>query len=378
MLHQVFVTQPAGGINYLTLFQEAFGNATIKRCDAAVAYVTRSGVLALDKACREYSPKGWPRMKKRWLVGIDYCRTEPVALEMLLAFPNSDVRVHAGIEVVARKLCTPVLPFHPKTYILHGPKNTIGAICGSGNLSGNGLTKGHEVGNLMITANPMSAEERVIQGICRHLNAWFINSWKNATLIKSVFKAYQAVYEAADHLRAPTPTDDDSSDTRTLEIAPCNRHALGPDDLRKLRACKSLWIEAGNLHHNRGKDASGQWKPGNQLMLTRMTRVFFGFPARDLPTDSAVGDITISFRNRTRPDCSLRFSNNSMDVLTLPVPGDGGPAKYDQENLLFRKEKGGGFVLSIGDARKKRIWIRKSKAIDGYHRMTSGRQWGVF
>lgn len=378
MLYQTFVTQPGNGIDYLRLFREAFDRGSLTRIDAAIAYATRNGVRAIDEACLAYNETAWKRMKKRWLVGIDYCRTEPIALEMLGRLPNSKVRIHAGKQVVSRKLCTPILPYHPKTYILYG-RRTIGTICGSGNLSGNGLTKGHEIGSLMITTNPTTEAEKLVADICEHVSSWFRETWRSAATVPAIFQQYEKVYEASEHLRAPSPTDDDCSDTKSTEHEYGGRRALSPDDLRRLRACKRMWIEAGNLHHNRGKKADGSWKPGNQLMLTPLTRVFFGFRANDLDRDSAVGHVAITFDRTTRPDCSLRFSNNAMDVLTLPVPGNGGPASYDKKNLLFQKQPDGTILLTIGTLEEKSRWIEASRAIEGYHQMTgSGRQWGVF
>ena len=48
MLFQMFVSQPAGGVNYLRLFEEAFERATIKKFEVAVAYATLGGVSELD------------------------------------------------------------------------------------------------------------------------------------------------------------------------------------------------------------------------------------------------------------------------------------------------------------------------------------------
>jgi hypothetical protein len=373
MVHQSFVTQPARGINYLTLFKTAFDRMPISALDAAVAYATTNGARDMDKACRDYAGRAWVGIQKRWLVGIDYCRTEPMALEILRDLPNSEVRIHAGRQVVARKLCTPILPFHPKTFLLRG-RGAVAAICGSGNLSRNGLTKGHEVGNVILATGQVTSKERLVWDACRHLRQWFDNAWQRAATVDTVLPEYESVHEANEHLRSPSPTDDDCSDTSTLEASHSGNRALSPEDLRRLRVCKRLWIEAGNLHHNRGKN-----RPGNQLMLTPMTRVFFGFSATDLERDSSVGDVAVTYAGHTRRDCSLRFSNNAMDVLTLPVPSKGGPERYDKKNLLFTKRADGTVTLTIGTCAERDEWVKKSKAIGGYHQMTrSGRQWGVF
>jgi len=368
MLYQSFVSQPAGGVNYLSLFGRAFERVSIERLDAAVAYATTGGVAALDSACRQFDQAQWHAMQKRWLVALDYCRTEPLAIRKLQELPNSTVRIHAGTEVVQRKQCTPVLPFHPKVYLLHGP-TMIGAVCGSGNLSRNGLTKGHEVGNLMLTRAPENAAENLVRDICTELANWYTNTWAASDDVAAIWNAYQKAYEK--RLRAPTPTEDDAGTTQTLATG--RRHALDPDDLRRLRASGHLWIEAGTLTKNRGPD-----KPGNQLMMTPMTRVFFGFPPRDLPKDTPIGNVAITYAGQTRTDCSLVFSNNSMDKLTLPVPNDGGPSTYDQKNLLFEKQSDGTFVLTLGTNTTKARWVRASKLAGGHRVMTSGREWGVF
>jgi hypothetical protein len=113
-------------------------------------------------------------------------------------------------------------------------------------------------------------------------------------------------------------------------------------------------------------------------MLSPMTRVFFGFPAEDLDRDTFIGHVAIEYGGRLRGDCSLRFSNNSMDVLGLPVPGTEGPPKYDQETLMFERRADNTFELTLGNASQVRQWQQKSAAIDADYRMSSGRRWGVF
>ena len=166
----------------------------------------------------------------------------------------------------------------------------------------------------------------------------------------------------------PAPTEDDAAP----ESAGARRQ-LTPGQLRKLKVCRHLWIQVGNLHFNRGPG-----RPGNQLMLKRNTRVFFGFPASDLEPDTALGHVAIEYAGNVRYDCSLRFSNNSMDVLTLPVPRVEGPAAYDQETICFERTGVRQFRLVLGAHRDVTRWKRKSKEIGGFLRMNSGREWGVF
>ena len=371
MLHQNYVTQPIGGINYLSLFESALDHRPYDGFDVAVAYATVSGVKELTKACRELAGQDWERMQKRWLIGIDYCRTEPLAIRMLQAENQSTVKIHEGLRVVGRRNCTPILPFHPKAFLFRANDATA-VVSGSGNLSRNGLTRGHEVGSLLIVRDPSNAAERNAGNLCTEMRNWFDGLWTPASSASQVLSRYETVFESTDNLKSPVPTDDDAGDADWLSSA-AQRGALSARQLRQLRVCKRLWIEAGVLTKNRGPKL-----PGNQLMMSRMTRVFFGFSSTDLPRDSTVGYVSISYSNHQRHDCSLRFSNNSMDVLGLPIPDDGGPRSYDNECLRFERLSTGGFEVTIGSAAEIARWKRASATIDGLHEMRSGRQWGVY
>lgn len=371
MLYQQYVTQPVGGINYLSLFDAALQRGPFDAVDIAVAYATANGVRELTRRCRDTAGQDWDQIQKRWLVGIDYCRTEPIAIEMLNNERNSFVKIHDGRAVVLRRKCTPLLPFHPKTFIFWS--NIAKAILsGSGNLSRNGLTRGHEVGSVLLVREPRTREELAANDLCIDIERWFNDLWTVGSDANLILREYTRIFESVENMLSPVPNDDDAGNTDWLAVrAP--RRALSPEQLRHLRACKHLWIEAGNLTRNRGPNL-----PGNQLMLSRMTRVFFGFPSTDVTRDTHIGDVQVSYETQPSHNCSLRFSNNSMDVLVLPIPGDGGPDRYDNENLLFERMRNGTFRLTIGTNRDKRQWNQMSARINGRHSMTSGREWGVF
>ncbi len=355
--------QPLAGTRYVSLLSDAFALASFDRLDAAVAYATMSGVNVLYGI-----PAPLRKVRKRWLVGVDWCRSEPVALDALARMTRSAVRVHDGSTVVARKNCTPDLPFHPKTFIARR-EDAIAVVTGSGNLSRNGLTRGHETGTLVFVQRPLEAHEQPVWDSCVGVSTWFDGLWGSASDLSGVSAAYRDRFEQRENLESPVPTDDDAVSS------PAGR-GLTPLQIRKLRASRFLWVEAGNLHKNRGPG-----RPGNQLMLSPMTRVFFGFPAGTVPTDTLIGHARVEYAGRLRTDCSLRFSNNSMDVLTLPVPAAGVPATYDKQSLLFEKvadKDGVRFVLKLGGAAEKRRWLASSATVSGSYKMTSGRQWGVY
>lgn len=113
-------------------------------------------------------------------------------------------------------------------------------------------------------------------------------------------------------------------------------------------------------------------------MMKRLTRVFFGFPPDHVPRDTSIGRVQIAYNGYDPHDCSLTFSNNHMDKLTLPIPGVDGPVKYDSENLLFQRVGLGLFSLTLGTNAEKNQWRRRSREIDANFKMSGGRAWGVF
>ena len=351
---RLLATDPSDG-RYIGLIRSTYERTNPNDFRAAIAYATHSGVAELNSALADLP--GWNEANKRWLVGIDYCRSDPVALAHLDDLPHSDVRVFDGRFVSGRRGCVPRSSYHPKAYLLkRGGESSV--VVGSGNLSLTGLRKGIEA------AAFVSPEAREV----RNIRAWFSRHWRQATPFGEIRERYERQYDSVAHRLHPNAVEDDA-----VPESASRRGQLRPVELRKLRVCRHLWIEAGNLHHNRGRD-----QPGNQLMLTRNSRVFFGFPADDLPRDSLIGNVAIRTGEHLRRECSFRFSNNHMDVLTLPIPGVEGPAAYDQKTLHFEHVGVRKFELEIGSQADVSRWKRRSRAIEGDFRMRSGRRWGVY
>src|SRR4051794_39258093 len=98
----------------------------MERALIAVAYATSTGVDALERCFGETTVRAaaWQRLEKRWLVGSDWFRTEPEALDRLSSLPNSQVHIFDGDAVVARPGSCPRIPCHPKTFIFAGPSVT--------------------------------------------------------------------------------------------------------------------------------------------------------------------------------------------------------------------------------------------------------------
>ena len=334
--------------------------------EVAAAYITSGGADDLLTTLNARLGPHNGSVQKRWITSFDYCRTEPVALDALLSLPSSQVRIFDPESCLAHQ-GTPRIPFHPKAFLFRSVQFDC-VLAGSGNVSRSGLSRGVEAG-LVLTIDRLSATvEPTARASISSLQGWFGATWAGATLLDAPLLArYQALYERAANLKNPIPTEDDILAGHT------GTGALSETDLRKLRVCRNLWIETGNITKNRGAAL-----PGNQLMMKRLSRVFFGFDARTLPENSHVGDIAISYNGHHEKYYSLTYSDNKMDKLVLPIPGSDGPTAYDNVCLLFRRVGPRRFELSVGSATDRSSWMKRSKLIEGAFKMSSGREWGVF
>lgn len=348
-------TTDAGDGTYAELIQRASRRMPLIGMDVAVAYATQRGVAELCDIMNDVD--GWDSARKRWLVGVDYCRSDPPALGHLQTLRESEVRLHDGYYVVKQRGCAPRTSFHPKLYMFHSNGATE-IVIGSGNLSYTGLRCGVEAG---------VAIGRERGGQTQSALGWFERLWSVAAPLGRVAAKYTAAYGTAENRREPAPLDEDEVPEGAAR--PGN---LTASELRRLRVCEHFWIR---FVRNRNRGPS---KPGNQLIMKRNSRVFFGFPAEDLAPDTLIGRVALRFNDRECGDFSLRFSNNAMEVLTLPVPGREGPKSYDEEVLCFRRIGVRRFELVIGDARAARRWRQCSTKVGGLFRMRSGREWGVY
>ncbi len=360
------VTQPATG-SVIDSVSWILDRCEVLQVDIAVAYITTQGVKDLISTFNAGLGDRWPLVKKRWLTSFDYLRTTPLALESIDNLQKSKLKIH-NTSVLDRSGCVPNIPFHPKSIIFTG-SDTRFVLSGSGNISKSGLTRGHEAGIIVGVADPVPTGDAQSAACIDAFGTWFDGLWAPATKSSDVLLSrYRDIYESQPNLKNPTPTEDDTAPNHT------KRGQLTPIDLRKLRACSNFWIEADrNITPNRGANL-----PGNQLMMKRLTRVFFGFSPDDVPRDSPLGHLEVVYGGHDPHTCSMTFSNNLMDKLTLPIPGVDGPVKYDNENLLFQQIGPSLFRLTVGNNTQKAQWRRRSQDIDAAYKMGGGRAWGVF
>ena len=256
---------------------------------------------------------------------------------------------------------------------MRGPK-VRGQLIGSGNLSRNGLLTGHEAGLLQILANPANKTERAVDAAIQSGTDWFEHMWNVATPLPSVIDRYRRGFAALPKENVGRNDDvvDESGRVGT-------RYGLSAEQLAALTSGSNFWIEGGTLSRNRGPS-----RPGNQLMMSALMRVFFGAPAIEVPKNTARGSAMIEHPQQVTTVVSspIRFSHNSMDVISLPVPEAPWPTSYDDRVLMFTKvSRGGGlhYVLSVKSVSAARTWRSASEAQGTSFTMRrGGRRWGVF
>lgn len=348
-IDQLLATDARDG-RYMDMIRATFERTEPQRICAAVAYATHSGVAELDAALS--SLEGWKKTRKQWLVGIDYCRSDPLALTHLDKLPSSNVRIFDGKFVSSRKGCVPRDSYHPKAYLLLGNKRSA-AVVGSGNLSRTGLLRGIEAA----AAFSESKRETI-----ENVHSWFTRHWRLATPFSNIEDEYRRQHSSIENRRYPMASEEDA-----VPESASKRGQLGPKELRKIRVCRQLWIESGKLSD----------KPGNQLNMKKNTRVFFGFEPTDLEPNSPIGSVTVDVGGYHHMNRPLRFGHNSMDMLYLPVPGDDVP-DYRQQFLHFERIGIREFKLTVGRQGDVQRWMKRSQAINGKFELKSGRPWGVY
>lgn len=365
-----YIVQAWESKQYADLFRMALRQASYDEFYAAVAYATWGGVNALDKILREGLDGGWDTVKKQWLVGIDWCRTDPSALIRLAALSNSAARIPNGEFLVSTPGCRAVIPYHPKLFLLRG-KETSAIICGSGNLSVCGLTKSCECGSL-VWVNHHAEEDADGRSQLIGLLKWFDDTWRNASLFNSSLSAlYEKQCKILLKQGRAVPTEDDAIPPDPSQGR--GRKAVSEEQIRALRTFDNFWIEAGVLGANLGRGI-----PGNQLDMVRYTRVFFGIPATDVERNTVIDHIKIVWEGQHYPSQTLKFGNNWMDKLNVPSVGERGSKFYQGKTLLFTRQPDGSYDFVVGGKEQSRIWKRKSRALRLLYAMSGGREWGLF
>lgn len=272
------------------------------------AYATQSGFRAFELGVGD---DFWSKTRSRWLLGIDYGRTDPRALSEIAGRANAEVRIFDGQFVVDQPGFGPRRDFHPKVALMqNATKQMQGIVLGSGNFSNNGLRRSVEAGATIISTNQTHADKHIAP-----VRSVFEDMWVNACPLSVIAKNYEK--------RLATLVN--SRDTARSSTA----HG----------AVKGFWIEAGYVTKNRGAD-----KPGNQIFAPDGFRRFFGLK-KSKGASTNIGTITFETAIGPVVTKNYRENDNGMEKLTLPMPEDHGFGVYDGKVLIF-EPKGSNFLLT--------------------------------
>ena len=331
-----------------------------------MAYITSSGLKPFLKALSSDNIGTLIPQRMRWITSFDYLRTDPAALAKILELDSRRIRIVDGQNSLKRK-CNPLKPFHPKVFLFDG-KLKRSVVVGSGNLSYSGLSRGHEAGLVLRSKRKGNTKNKTALRAVSQFSGWYGKLWQESDILTGqMLREYQKIYDSSENLSRPAITEDDVMPESEVN------GGLSLENLTQLRACRRFWIQEKNVTKNRGVNL-----PGNQIMLKRMSRVFFGVAALDVTPDTHLKDLWIEYQSEGFRHCTLSFSNNNMDKLTLPIPGDGGPQAYDDRCLHFERRSPERFTLRILNKQEKQKAIAASKKIDGDFKLKSGREWGVY
>lgn len=297
--------------------------------DVAVAYASTGGVQLLED---RLASDTWNLAQKRFLVSIDFGFTDPGALLQLSEFPNAEVRVPNGLAVLRSPSLRPPLAFHPKAFAFRGASwfTITGLVVGSANLTASALTTGVEVVTKQVwTDNSFSGEAWEHLKQTRALLDWFDDAWGAADPLCDVIEGYEA---ARRRLPKPQRTREDKTTATRQFLASPDHHVITGTLAVQLGAAKALWVDASSVIRNRGKA-----HPGTQLNTPRGTRVFFGFDSKKVDKNTTLGVVNIRVAGHGYVERTIRFSDNSMDIINLPIPEENGLDSYQGSILVFER-----------------------------------------
>jgi HKD family nuclease len=345
-------------------------SGNFNRLRVAVAYATTAGCRLVAESFNSRLSR-WRRMRKDWLISIDFGITEPHALEFLANLPNSEVRIPNAAMTIAAHL-RPSRRFHQKLYFFEDSPalNAVGLFSGSANLTVGGLYLNDEQATSDMWLPPISRADRKDIKEVMQQKAAVDQAFMSATVLdEQLLNRYRDLW-APGQLHENTGLVE-----RLIEPAP-ELPLAGTGDNRPsslvLASAAFLWVEVRYVVENLGPG-----RPGNQIDLQRGTRVFFGLGVGTVPTNTPLGTVRISAGGEL-VDCNMRFGNNQMDKLNLPIPGVETPATYGNQTLLFRRRPDGTYDLSVGTQEDVAEWKARSTAQASIYEMRGGREYGVF
>jgi len=254
---------------------------------------------------------------------------------------KSTVRIHDGAYVVQSTAFIPRVSFHLKTALtLKKTGHPSKQIVGSGNLSASGLLAGIEAGCVIDYTD-------VDQEHAGNVMTTLEKMWEYSTPLDEVIDDYEARYEKVIQPKIFAPKAKELPDAADL-----------------------FWIDVGYVTKNRGPD-----RPGNQFDLPKGSHVLLGVKKVKNPElNSVLANLNIRTAAGTLVERRLRYGNNAMEKLTLPIPEQNGYECYDGKILTFQVEDGAVVLEALEHEDFFQIY---GKSIGSCSEMQSGRRYGT-
>jgi hypothetical protein len=346
---------------------ELAAGARFRRLRVAVAYATYSGCRDLVSSFAR-SLAGWRGIEKQWLISIDFGTTEVEALRYLQDLPHSEVRIPEASALLDNALF-PERCFHPKTFILDSGAAAaaapFGLFVGSANLTLSGRHAGVEHGMSLFWSSPLTRQQTAELRHTESQLTWWNDVWDSSvTVTEDLLRAYGR--------SRPLRAKEDSALSVRAFNAPLSPEIGAPEGIAWANA-RCLWVQTRELYKN-----FGPGRPGNQLDLRRGTRVYFGFEPDGVDQNTVLGNVTLQYEGMGPSARSMRFGNNSMDKINLPIPGEDGPPTYDNSVVHFERIGPKRFRVSLGGPRELAQWRGRSQAQELLYAFAGGRQFGFY
>ncbi|MCD0459557.1 phospholipase D family protein [Roseiconus lacunae] len=371
-MHELTLATQDGQIGLTSKILDAISSMSaareFTRLRVAVAYATVGGCKDLfNELNRECSH--WGNIEKEWLVSIDFGTTDPNALQFLRDHSKSSIRVPNGQHVLARKL-KPTQCFHPKTYwFQEGDDESglgLGVFSGSANLTFSGLRHGTEHGVSTLWVPPHGEVDEKHRTSTLASLGWWEPTWDSAT---EVTDAFLNQYKTTRPPKVRTDDDDDVAQ----QFIDADEVSVEPRAGVAWATARCFWTQTFKIVENLGGG-----RPGNQVDCVRGARVFFGFSARNVPKNTVLGDIEMRYVGKGQVTTSVRYGNNSMDKVNLPIPDTDGPPEYAQRWLHFERKEDH-FELTVVDSAGAEDWRNRSKEQGMYYKTKGGgREFGFY
>lgn len=322
--------------------------------DVAVAYASVEGVRLLNE---RLSGGIWHAAQKRFLVSIDFGFTQPDALALLSELYDAEVRVPNGRAVLGDAALRPPFAFHAKTFSFRTDEqqearspdlvralNLKALIVGSANLTASALSTGAEVVTKQIWLGYDGWTPRMR---AKPVLDWFEDTWEAADRLSDVLDGYRSRHRT---LPKPQQLAEENTPAARRYLAPPDTHEISGPLPVQLAAAKSLWVDASSIIHNYGRR-----RPGTQLNTRRGTRVFFGLSSEKVSRNTTLGAVNMRVSGYPYDEHTIRFSDNGMDVINLPIPEYNGVETYEGAILVFTRDNPSPsgldqFTLTVTDA----------------------------